>query len=80
MRLAWLDEWLCLGPVREAVERKAADLLTVDERTAYDIAREEGRRHRANARQARFWSRVAREIARREGREIGVTGADRYPK
>ena len=78
MRLPWLDELLCRGPVRSEVELKAAALLAVDERTAYDVARKEGRRLRGDARQARFWSRVAREIAKREGREIGVTGADRY--
>ena len=79
MRFPWLDELLCIGPVRDQVERKAAALLSVDERTAYDVAREEGRRLRGDARQARFWSRVAREIARQEAREIGVSGADRYP-
>lgn len=49
---------------------------------AYDEARTRARacRHRDDRRGDRHWSKVAVEIARRTGREIGVKAADRYER
>lgn len=49
---------------------------------AYNEARTRARacRHRDDRRGDRHWSKVAVEIARRDGREIGVKAADRYER
>lgn len=49
---------------------------------AYDEARTRARacRHRNDRRGDRHWSKVAVEIAKRTGREIGVKAADRYER
>lgn len=43
---------------------------------AYYLARERARR--PNGRRVRFWTRVAIELARLDGREIGVRTSDRW--
>jgi hypothetical protein len=68
---------------RQEVAAKAVDLLAVHGSLAYRVAREQARMERAGGRstECRFWSRVAVEIVKREGRadQIGVKGADRWP-
>lgn len=82
MRLPrWIFDRLRPAQFRRQVEGKAADLIAVHGALAYAEAREQARIERRTGRggECRFWSRVAVEIARREGRQIGVTGADRDP-
>ncbi|MGN8097857.1 hypothetical protein [Methylobacterium sp. 22177] len=63
-----------------AVMAKADGLTAVYGDFAYGEARLIARGERAKRRpkEDRFWSQVALEIARRQGREIGVKGADRW--
>lgn len=61
---------------RHEVEAKATALIAVHGLLAYAEAREQARMERTG--QSRFWGHVAIEIARREEREVGVSGADRY--
>lgn len=65
---------------REAIARGAKELMTFLGEMAYDEARTRARacRHRDDRRGDRHWSKVAVEITRRTGREIGVKAADRY--
>jgi len=78
----WLRDRLRPADFRREVASKATDLLTVHGPLAYRVAREQARMERAVHRgtEARFWSRVAVEIARREGwaDQIGVKGSDRW--
>lgn len=79
----WLGDRLRPAVFRRDVATKATDLLTVHGALAYRVAREQARLERAAQRgtENRFWSRVAVEIARREGRadQIGVKGGDQWP-
>ena len=65
---------------RKRVQGDASDLLTFLGEYAYYEARERARTCRSKRDRAgdRHWSRVAVEIAGREGRVIGETVADRY--
>lgn len=67
---------------REAIARGAAELMTFLGDMAYDEARTRARacRRRDDRRGDRHWSKVAVEIAKRTGREIGVKVADRYER
>lgn len=67
---------------REAIARGASELMTFLGDMAYDEARGRARacRHRDDRRGDRHWSKVAVEIAKRTGREIGVKAADRYER
>lgn len=77
----WLRDLFQPSRFRREVAAKATDLLAVHGALAYRVAREQARIERAAHRSTenRFWSRVAVEIARREGRadQIGVKGSDR---
>jgi hypothetical protein len=79
----WLRDRLMPARFRQEVAGKATDLLSVHGGLAYRVAREQARMERAGGRltECRFWSRVAVDIARREGRadQIGVKGGDRWP-
>lgn len=79
----WITDRIQPRRFRSQVEAKAGDFITVHGSLAYSVAREQARSDRVGRRwtESRFWSCVAVEIAKREGRagEIGVTGADRYP-
>ena len=77
--LRFLVEWRSR---REAIARGAAELMTFLGDMAYDEARTRARtcRHRDDQRGDRHWSKVAVEIAKRTGREIGVKAADRYER
>lgn len=65
---------------RRAIEREAGHLLTFLGDMAYGEARSRARacRGKHDRDVDRFWSKVAVEIARRTGREIGVKVTDRY--
>ncbi len=67
---------------RLAISREALHLIERDGDRAYETAREFARIMRDNGRHdlARYWSYVARNIAFRTGREIGVKAADRYER
>lgn len=67
---------------REAIARAAAELITFLGDMAYDEARSRARacRHRDDRQGDRHWSKVAVEIAKRTGREVGVKAADRYER
>ena len=77
--MRFLLEW---RPRREAIVRAAAELMTFLGDMAYDEARGRARtcRIRDDRRGDRHWSKVAVEIAKRTGREIGVKVADRYER
>ena len=67
---------------RAAIARAAGELMTFLGDMAYDEARTRARacRRRDDRRGDRHWSKVAVEIAKRTGREIGVKVADRYER
>ena len=84
MRLPrWISDRFRPAQFQRQAQAKAEDLIAVRGALAYAEAREQARIERRAGRgsEDRFWSRVAVEIARREGREdqIGATGADRFP-
>ncbi|TDR89539.1 hypothetical protein [Enterovirga rhinocerotis] len=66
---------------RERVAREATDLMNWMGEMAYAGARQRAReaRGRQDDADARLWAKVAVEIARRTGQDIGIKGADRYP-
>lgn len=78
----WLRDIFQPARFRRQVAAKASDLLAAHGAQAYAVAREQARMDRAAGRFAddRFWSRVAIEIAGREGHsdQIGVKGSDRW--
>ncbi|GLS45569.1 hypothetical protein [Methylobacterium brachythecii] len=80
--LAWriFRRLLGRGRTKRTAAKSAQELIAEHGGLAY----QEARRRARNARSVgfgegdRYWSRVAREIGRLEGREIGVKTADRY--
>jgi len=75
-----LQWWRKQREYRERIWRTADELIADHGDAAYDIARQHRReslRQRDDARH-RFWSKVARIIADRTGREVGVDTATRY--
>jgi len=66
--------------LRREARTKASDLIAAYGPLAYRVAREEARKgpRGARGRRDQFWTAVAIAIADVEGREIGVSGADRW--
>lgn len=75
---AWLQRRCEL---RERIRKEATDLITFLGDHAYGEARGRARAARkvGSRRLYGYYSKVAVEIAARTGRDVGVTGADRYP-
>ncbi|MCJ2034587.1 hypothetical protein [Methylobacterium sp. J-068] len=73
----WLADRLMPWRFRREARAKASDLIAAYGPLAYSVAREEARKG-ARGRRDRFWTAVAIAIAEIEGREIGVSGADRW--
>jgi hypothetical protein len=81
----WLSHILLVSARRAArawIRHDAEVLLVGHGEQAYPEARERARRgrERLDRSDARHWTKVAVEIARRTGREVGVSTADRYLK
>lgn len=81
MRIPFVTRWIeGKKAAVKAVIASADDLQQTANSLAYSEARSLARlaRRAGDQSNSKFWSRVAVEIARREGREIGMTVADRY--
>ncbi|BBF92141.1 hypothetical protein [Blastochloris tepida] len=75
MVLGW---WRRRQAYAAAVEDQAAELIAQHGDHAYRLARDAGRLTSADDLQVHFWAKVAQEIARRQGHEIGADTATRY--
>lgn len=73
----WFHDRINRREFRAEADAKAEALLIAYGHEAYGVARAEARRGQHGNRDS-FWTAVAKAIAKREGREIGFTGADRF--
>lgn len=74
----WLVRMFSTGRSAE-IDAEADRLIAEHGAGAYEVARENARATPRGGSQHRYWSKMASRIAERTGRDIGVTGADRYP-